>query len=1060
LVPASDIWITNLYHQQRRWVYAARHSKKSKRRVRKAPAFLIEISRKGKASDHSSHYSRPVSAAQQEAMMVRSGRARSQWLWAWLVVGTLSMSSTAGAQVTRNGAIVGTITDNTGAVLPGVTITVTSDALQVKQIVRVSEADGNYQVPDLPSGTYKVTYELSGFTTLVREGITLSTSFVAKVDVVLRVATLAETVTVTGESPLIDVTSTSGGSTVTQRELTSVPVTLNPTGVLSLVGGVIVNRTLPSTSGNAGTNLGGGPITYGQQVRMGLWLEGIKAVQSESPDYPATDEVDVKSYGNTADVDLPGAVISIVYKSGGNQYHGRLSAEGQTDKLQSSNIDAHLQAIGITASNAPKYTRKAGADLGGRIIPNKLWFYGAYNWEDSLRGLTGFAQSPGPDGVYLTADDVPGYPWTAEKSVTTKFSYQAAERHKFIGYYEKQFIYDEDKTGSRLIPHEAGRFSITYNRQDKIEWQGVLNTSLLANMMVGQTGYSIIYRPHVAAGYGDLYPAPVTPCRFYRDTGLYTGNGCGGFVTTASSGSAGASWLDRSPQKKQVSGTLTYDPRGSFLGTHDVKAGFLYLPGTLTVNVPDTSIDNEYMLVYDKVGGVYKPTEFWAADVPVNGVSHENQAGIFTTDEWKMSRRLTVNAGVRWDHAHAWVPPQVKLQGKYGLSGSFPQVEIATWSAFAPHLSGAFDVAGDGRTVVKGTFGMFNHAEPNNFGNPITFTSPFQKNSPSQYHYKFNDLNGNNDYDPGEVNLDINGPDFLSVAGPSNNVVNPNLKMGRTNEMTGSIEREVMKSVSVRALYVYKKIYNETGAVTFINVLRPYSVYDQVFTRRDPGPDGIIGTADDGGMVNVYDYNPAYRGANFVATMIPNVPGNRTDSFNNIELRMTKRPGTGHWYVNASFLATKNHRWIEAIAETPNSNYFPLDQTWDESATVAGGIDLPGDLQVSTLYQGFSGQRGSRTVIYRAADPAGGPAFPSSSTITLRSDAFGSWTTPFRNLTNLRVTKRVSLGSRKVAFNVDVYNIFNSNVAYTQQFQAGPTFGQPLTIAQPRVARFSTRFDF
>jgi hypothetical protein len=112
------------------------------------------------------------------------------------------------------------------------------------------------------------------------------------------------------------------------------------------------------------------------------------------------------------------------------------------------------------------------------------------------------------------------------------------------------------------------------------------------------------------------------------------------------------------------------------------------------------------------------------------------------------------------------------------------------------------------------------------------------------------------------------------------------------------------------------------------------------------------------------------------------------------------------------------------------------------------------------LYQGFSGQRGQRLTIYRAADPSGGPSFPSSSTITLRSDAFGSWTTPFRNLTNLRVTKRISLHGRKLAFNVDVYNIFNSNVAYTQQFQAGPTFGQPLTIAQPRVARFSTRFDF
>jgi hypothetical protein len=90
----------------------------------------------------------------------------------------------------------------------------------------------------------------------------------------------------------------------------------------------------------------------------------------------------------------------------------------------------------------------------------------------------------------------------------------------------------------------------------------------------------------------------------------------------------------------------------------------------------------------------------------------------------------------------------------------------------------------------------------------------------------------------------------------------------------------------------------------------------------------------------MYDYDPTYRGAQFVGNMIPNVPSNRSDVFHNIEVTLSKRPG-GKWFANTSLLATKNHRWIEAIVETPNSNYFPLDETWTVSYRLAGGYRLP-----------------------------------------------------------------------------------------------------------------------
>src|SRR5262249_26268321 len=141
------------------------------------------------------------------------GLMKGKWIHGLpFIVGLVALTATASAQQVTQGSIGGSIKDDTGAALPGVTVTVTSPALQLSQIVRISDERGEYQVPDLPPGTFRVQYELPGFGTLVREGIVLTSGFAAKVDVVLKVGTVAETVTVSGESPVVDVTTTRGGT--------------------------------------------------------------------------------------------------------------------------------------------------------------------------------------------------------------------------------------------------------------------------------------------------------------------------------------------------------------------------------------------------------------------------------------------------------------------------------------------------------------------------------------------------------------------------------------------------------------------------------------------------------------------------------------------------------------------------------------------------------------------------------------------------------------------------------------------------------------------------------
>src|SRR5215813_245131 len=154
----------------------------------------------------------------------------------------LVLTVTAFAQGVRRGEIAGSVKDDTGAALPGVTVTVTSPALQVPSVVGVSDERGEYRIIDLPPGTFRVQYELSGFGTLVREGIVLTSGFAAKVDVSLKVATLSETVTVSGESPVVDVTTTRGGATISKELLAAIPSNANFRDTMLMVGGMQANN--------------------------------------------------------------------------------------------------------------------------------------------------------------------------------------------------------------------------------------------------------------------------------------------------------------------------------------------------------------------------------------------------------------------------------------------------------------------------------------------------------------------------------------------------------------------------------------------------------------------------------------------------------------------------------------------------------------------------------------------------------------------------------------------------------------------------------------------------
>lgn len=962
--------------------------------------------------------------------------------WLYLVVAILASCLTAstafaqGGGASQTGTINGKVTDSSGGVLPGVTVTITSPSMMGSQ-TSVTNESGLYRFPAVPPGTYTVTYELTGFNTLKREGILITLGFTATVNVELGVASLQETVTVSGASPVIDTSATRVQQNFKLEELNSIPNARDMWALLAVTPGVAMGRI--DVGGNrAGTQTGYTAYGYGsqdQQVRV--LVEGINTTEGTGGagfyfDYGSFEEVFLGTAGQGAEMPNPGVQSQFLGKSGGNKFQGAIYQDYENNSMQGENIPSSFTSptafnnnpLRAHSNEILKY-RDFNLNAGGPIQRDRVWWYGSYRYQTNGVSLVNFKFDQTFDTTL----------WNPSGKVT----YQASKNNKFIGYYQY---------GQKIQPYRTWSSAYSFvspddtTRQDsgswvwKGEWNGTVSERLYVEARYGDFGY---YFPLI--GYSDK--------PFVRDQGTLTSFG-------------GDRRWQQDRDRKQATGAATYFKDDFLGGNHNIKFGGEFnletqWNGFLRNRAGAGGKDIE--TIFNNGAPFRVILGFPTAEGSVGSkgdrgnllsIAKLDQISAFLSDQFTRGR-VTLNLGVRWDRNKSYVPEQRQLaytNGPISLPArTFAEQTFFTWNSVVPRAGLVVDLTGDGRTVYKANYGYFNHnpgpgaaatANPNQAAKTIT--------------YNWTDKNNDGVYQYGEETTVVQ-----DLTGPTGVAVDPNISQPYTHEFSTFVERQISNEIGVRVGFVYKTNDNLTSRY---QPLRPVGAYTQPFSVVDRGVDGVLGTADD--VSRTYLGIPNAALGQFPSTSVfQNVDA--IGRYKTIEASVNKRLshrwsagfGGGHtWTKEHGNTYQSNTVSPNFFPNTPNDTSLQEFTGWGFNAHAS--VDAPWGLKVSPVYRHQAGTPYGRTLSVSA--PASCACFFSGTVLvepidSRRMDNF--------NIFDARVEKILRFTSTsKLRLFLDGFNILNTGSSEIINFSTGLTFNRPSNIVAPRTGRIGFRFEW
>jgi hypothetical protein len=979
-----------------------------------------------------------------------------------VIIAVLLGTPARGLAQTAAGSIAGVVRDATGAILPGVTVEASSPALIEKVRVAQTDGEGRYQIIELRPGTYTVTFTLEGFTAVRREGIQLTTGFTAAVNAELAVGSVAETITVSGQSPVVDLQNTQQQVVVTRDVIDSVPTgrSFQNLGVLipGVTGGQVVGSPVnQDVGGSSGQSFMTMAIHGGRQTDQRIDLDGMSTSAWTRPDSSAVvftdgniEEYNISVAANSADSETGGVRINLIPREGGNSFRGSFFANWASPTLQADNNNDELRARGLRDANKLDQMWSVNPTFGGPIKRDKLWFFATYTYSvtDQLVGGTYAAVDPAawdyvPDETQQAVDD------QYSKDISTRLTWQATARNKIAAYLSYNnschchFLVGRALSPLPVTPDASVLLHIPNN-----VYQGTWS-SPITNRVLAEVGGSYILedqqfnpRPESVApqitdaGRGLIYRAAVTSMRAY--TPVYGSRGSVSYVT----------------------------------GSHAIKVGY-----TLTMGTYEQTATRVGDMSFITFNGVPSTVDYLGTPtLAVNKVWPN--LGLYAQDQWTVNR-FTVNAGIRLDYFKSNYPDQRTPPTQFvPVERTFPGQEVVNWKDLNPRLGLAYDLFGNGKTAVKVSANRYVLGEGTGRASTI---NPIQSNNVTRR--TWNDANGDRVIQGDPLNLNPNGElTSNSNANFGKPVLSarydPEWSHGFQNrpynwEFSTGVQHELMPRMSVNASY-FRRIYGN------------FTVTDNALvTARDYDPFCVTAPADsrlpDGGnerICGLLDLNPTKVGLQDRVTTFASNFGSQYEHWNGVDLTVNARlpkvllqggVSTGSTYTEDCDVV-RNLPEAAAATSLNSDRFCSTKSPFLTQLKLLGAYTLPFDVQLSGTFQTSPGPEITANGTFTNAQIS--PSLNRNLSVGNNTQvALVEPKTEYGERMyqlDFRFAKRFNVNRTRFQATLDLYNALNGNAILVQSNNYGNTTGAatgsqwlvPAAILPARIVKFGVQMTF
>jgi hypothetical protein len=953
--------------------------------------------------------------------------------FALLVV--VGLATPAAAQV-QTGSILVKATDQQGAVAPGVTVTISSPILVAGSMTGVTDSGGVYRFPSLVPGVYTIKMELSGFQTINRENIVVLVGQTTPVDFLMKVATLAENVTVTGASPTVDTTSANVAVNLSEQLIQGTPGGRDIWGLLEAkVPGLVMSR--PDVGGTSGGLQGTFSARGTTSAQNTSFLNGVNVGDPAAIgaagfyyDLDAFDQIQVSTGAHDITVPTSGVFLNMVTKTGGNKWNGSSTFTWTGDKLQGRNdTDPTLQKYGFRPNgNTSDFVSDIDITAGGPLVQNKLRFFGSFrDWRVHTNVPVQLSQ------VVLDQTNI--------TSGLGNFTWQASQNNRLTGFYSRQRY---SKPNRLLNNASITVIDSTSDEEDMFDLvQGLWNSVVGKNFFLdARLGLNKILFPTYQNG-GNQQSITDTA------TGIVFGN----FPTNTI----------RNRDRYQANTTGQYYIDQALGGRHELKFGFDY-SHAVTVN-QNTRVD-DVTATYTSASGAFVPQNVTLFATPQNDASALNVLALFAQDSFSV-KRLTVVGGLRFEQLEGYLPAQSSPPSRFAAANiggfaaqarSYDEVrDIVKWNTAGPRANAIFDITGDGKTAAKASAGRYYYVLSTGGGG----VSNVNRNGSYSEQYTWTDLNTDQKFQLGEQT----GTPVVSavvVNGQILTSIDPAFSRPYTDEYAFTVDRELAANYKLSVGYTYRR---EQNLQATMNPDNPYAT--TLTSAVDPGLDGAVGTADDG----AYGYYARLSALN--RSIITNDP-TVLQSYKGTEITLTKRL-SNRWQMLAGYTLSKNRLDKVSVDTSPN---FLINA--NGNITNTSNADRPNQFKLTGMYilpwndvilsGNFTSQQGPP--VTRQISRAVG--FATNQIINL--EPLGNTRLVILNKIDVRVGKLFTFANnRNLEATVDFDNLTNANTVWgvrnrteataftnpvTGERATLPQFMSPSQILGPRTVVLRAAFKF